>query len=142
MADYKVTDTELASIANAIRTKGGTQAQLEFPTGFVSAVQAIPTGGGGGDLVLNDTQYKATTGGSFSYSKEITIEEDGNYKITCCSWGDNLNVKINEVSQSFTLTDSYFRLFYAEISLNANDTINMSTTGRGMCAAIFVVTKL
>ena len=47
MADYKVTDTELTSIANAIRTKGGTQAQLEFPTGFVSAVQAIPTGGGG-----------------------------------------------------------------------------------------------
>lgn len=47
MADYKVTDTELTSIANAIRTKGGTQAQLEFPTGFVSAVHAIPTGGGG-----------------------------------------------------------------------------------------------
>lgn len=47
MVDYKVTDTELTSIANAIRTKGGTQAQLEFPTGFVSAVQAIPTGGGG-----------------------------------------------------------------------------------------------
>lgn len=46
MADYKVTDTELTSIANAIRTKGGTQSQLEFPTGFVSAVQAIPTGSG------------------------------------------------------------------------------------------------
>ena len=46
MADYKVTDTELTSIANAIRTKGGTQAQLEFPTGFVSSIQAIPTGSG------------------------------------------------------------------------------------------------
>lgn len=46
MADYKVTDAELTSIANAIRTKGGTQAQLEWPTGFVSAVQEIPTGGG------------------------------------------------------------------------------------------------
>lgn len=54
MADYKVTDTELTSIANAIRTKGGTQAQLVFPTGFVSAVQAIPTGGGGAiDLYPN-----------------------------------------------------------------------------------------
>ena len=52
MADYKVTDTELTSIANAIRTKGGTQAQLEFPTGFVSAVQAIPTGGGETESVL------------------------------------------------------------------------------------------
>lgn len=50
MADYKVTDTELTSIANAIRTKGGTSNQLVFPTGFVSAVQAIPTGGGGGSV--------------------------------------------------------------------------------------------
>ena len=56
MADYKVTDTELTSIANAIRTKGGTQAQLEFPTGFVSAVQAIPTGGGGVIQSLSVTQ--------------------------------------------------------------------------------------
>jgi hypothetical protein len=56
MADYKVTDTELTSIANAIRTKGGTQAQLEFPAGFVSAVQAIPTGGGGVVQPLSVTQ--------------------------------------------------------------------------------------
>ena len=41
MANYLVTDTELTSVANAIRTKGGTTAQLSFPTGFVSAVNAI-----------------------------------------------------------------------------------------------------
>lgn len=41
MADYKVTDTELTSVANKIRTKGGTQAQLEWPTGYVSAIDAI-----------------------------------------------------------------------------------------------------
>ena len=45
MANYKVTDTELTSVANAIRTKGSTQAQLEWPTGFVTAVGNIPTGG-------------------------------------------------------------------------------------------------
>lgn len=44
MADYRVTDTELTSIANAIRTKGATQASLEFPTGFVTAIDNIPTG--------------------------------------------------------------------------------------------------
>lgn len=49
MADYKVTDTELISVANAIRTRGGTSAQLEWPSEFVSAVNAIPTGGGGGN---------------------------------------------------------------------------------------------
>lgn len=47
MAEYLTTDTDLASVANAIRTKGGTSNPLTFPAGFVSAIEAIPTGGGG-----------------------------------------------------------------------------------------------
>ena len=42
MAEYVTTDTELTSVANAIRTKGGTSASLAYPTGFVSAIQALP----------------------------------------------------------------------------------------------------
>lgn len=45
LVDSSRLDTDLTSVANAIRTKGGTSAQLAFPAGFVSAVQAIPTGG-------------------------------------------------------------------------------------------------
>jgi hypothetical protein len=41
---YIATDQELKSIADAIRTKGGTSAQLQFPTGFISAIEAISTG--------------------------------------------------------------------------------------------------
>ena len=47
MADYLVTDSELTSVADAIRTKGGTSTLLSFPTGFVSAIDEIPTGSGG-----------------------------------------------------------------------------------------------
>ena len=43
MANYKVSGTDLASIANAIRTKGGTSSQLSFPLDFVSAIGNIPT---------------------------------------------------------------------------------------------------
>lgn len=50
MANYLTTDADLTSVANAIRTKGGTSAQLAFPSGFVSAVEAIPTGGGGASM--------------------------------------------------------------------------------------------
>lgn len=50
MANYLATDTDLTAVANAIRTKGGTSAQMAFPNGFVSAVNAIPTGGGGGGI--------------------------------------------------------------------------------------------
>ncbi len=45
MANYIASDTDLTAVANAIRTKGGTSAALAFPSGFVSAVQAIPSGG-------------------------------------------------------------------------------------------------
>lgn len=44
LVDSTQLDSDLTSVANAIRTKGGTSAQLAFPAGFVSAVQAIPTG--------------------------------------------------------------------------------------------------
>ena len=47
LVDSTQLDGNLTSIANAIRAKGGTSAQLAFPQGFVDAVEAIETGGGG-----------------------------------------------------------------------------------------------
>ena len=46
MAYYLATDADLTAVADEIRTKGGTSAQLAFPAGFVSAIDAIETGGG------------------------------------------------------------------------------------------------
>lgn len=46
IVDSTQLDSDLTSVANAIRTKGGTSADLAFPAGFVSAVTAIPTGSG------------------------------------------------------------------------------------------------
>ena len=75
MTDYLTTDTELTSVANAIRTKGGTSAALTYPAGFVSAIEAIPTGGGsvktctitispnGDDVVCSNFSGGAPTGG-------------------------------------------------------------------------------
>lgn len=47
LVDSTQLDADLTSVANAIRTKGGTSASLAFPADFVSAIQAIPSGGGG-----------------------------------------------------------------------------------------------
>lgn len=47
MAKYLVNDTSLVAVADAIRTKGSTTERLEFPDGFVSAVEGISAGGGG-----------------------------------------------------------------------------------------------
>ena len=45
MADvYKVTRSDLVSVADAIRSKGETTEQLVFPSGFVTAINDISTG--------------------------------------------------------------------------------------------------
>lgn len=47
LVDSTQLDSDLTSVANAIRIKGGTSGNLAFPNGFVSAIQNIPSGGGG-----------------------------------------------------------------------------------------------
>lgn len=54
---YITTDQELKSIADAIRAKGGTSAPLAFPAEFVSAIGAIPSGGGGEAAASNDVNF-------------------------------------------------------------------------------------
>lgn len=45
LVDSTQLDADLTTVANAIRTKGGTSATLVFPSGMVSAINAIPSGG-------------------------------------------------------------------------------------------------
>lgn len=44
LVDSAQLNTDLTAVANAIRAKGGTSAQLAFPVEFVSAIEAITTG--------------------------------------------------------------------------------------------------
>lgn len=61
MSNYIANGDDLTAVANAIRTRGGTNEQLVFPSGFVSAINAIPSGGGsGGTTLLGQTPYKLT----------------------------------------------------------------------------------
>lgn len=69
MANYLTTDTDLTSVANAIRTKGGTSAQLAFPAGFVSAIGDIPTGG---NLPFGLVKEKTLINTTFTADSNIT----------------------------------------------------------------------
>lgn len=42
MSEYLTNTTDLTSVADAIRAKGGTSDLLVYPDGFVTAIQAIP----------------------------------------------------------------------------------------------------
>lgn len=44
MAKYLTNTAELTAVADAIRTKGGTEELLTYPAGFVTAIENISTG--------------------------------------------------------------------------------------------------
>ena len=48
MAQYIVTDSELGAVADEIRRKGGTSADLEWTAGYIAAIRAISGGGASG----------------------------------------------------------------------------------------------
>lgn len=79
LVDSAQLDADLTSVANAIRTKGGTSASLAFPAGFVSAVQAIPTGiTPTGTKQISITQNGTTTEDVTNYANaEITVNVSG-----------------------------------------------------------------
>lgn len=47
LVDSTELNSDLTSVADAIRSQGGTSAPLVFPSGFVSAIEGISTGSGG-----------------------------------------------------------------------------------------------
>lgn len=75
LVDSTQLDTDLTSVANAIRTKGGTSASLTFPSDFVSAINAI-SGGVGSTLIAKSITangtYNATDDSADGYSS-VTV---------------------------------------------------------------------
>lgn len=72
LVDGTQLDADLTSVANAIRTKGGTSESLAFPSGFVSAIGDIS---GGGKIVTGDVQIA-----SRSHYLHIPCENANTYR--------------------------------------------------------------
>lgn len=53
MSKYSINDTTLTAIADSIRSKAGTSDPIQV-SGFADAIAAIPTGGGGGEVVFKN----------------------------------------------------------------------------------------
>lgn len=77
LVDSTQLDSDLTSVANAIRTKGGTSASLAFPADFVSAINAIPTGGGTAEAEPSDVNFYDYDGKClYSYAKADFLQLD------------------------------------------------------------------
>ena len=57
MAEYLTNTADLTAVADAIRAKGGTSDPLVYPDGFVSAIQAIPSGGSSAPVSPSDITF-------------------------------------------------------------------------------------
>ena len=82
MAEYLTNTTDLTSVADAIRAKGGTSDPLVYPDGFVTAIQAIETGGGGGSDELVNSLIERTISGAY-VNNTVTII--GRYGLAGCT---------------------------------------------------------
>ena len=69
--DYLTTTSELTSVANAIRIKGGTSASLVYPTGFVTAIQNLPS--------ATPTQTKSV---SYTSNNTYSVTPDTGYALS------------------------------------------------------------
>lgn len=80
--EYLVNSVDLTAVADAIRAKGGTTEALEFPSGFVSAVQAIQAGGGGGNADVFGNNTPAPNWGNMFYALTSGSAKTGSFIIT------------------------------------------------------------
>lgn len=82
MAEYLTNTADLTAVADAIRAKSGISNPLVYPDGFVSAIQAIETGGGSGSDELVNSLIDRTISGAY-LNNTVTII--GRYGLAGCT---------------------------------------------------------
>lgn len=138
MAEYLTNTADLTAVADAIRAKGGTSAQLVYPAGFVSAIQAIQTGiapqlvvtVSAGATVTATNGSKTITGTSDSTGVcTLIVPEIGTWSVSATLDGKTSDTK------SVSITDSYaVSLNFVDPLLNNNTwekIKNISDAGQG-----------
>lgn len=84
LVDSAQLDADLTSVANAIRTKGGTSASLAFPADFVSAIAAIPSGGASQeDAILDGSISGMYSNHNITYLREQALRACGQITGVC-----------------------------------------------------------
>lgn len=107
LVDSTQLDSDLTSVANAIRTKGGTSAQLSFPAGFVQAIGDIPN-----SYTATD-EGKVVQNGALASQTSRSITENGTYDTTT---NDEVTVNVPSggaqiATGTFTGDDSQYAKF-------------------------------
>lgn len=120
MAEYLTNTADLTAVADAIRAKGGTTAQLVYPDGFVSAIQAIQTGDPlqivvttSAGATVTATKGSKTVSGTADASGNCTliVDEVGTWTVTAAtaSTTKTADVVVGTANVDLAMIDPVFR---------------------------------
>ena len=123
MAEYLTNTADLTAVADAIRAKGGTSAQLVYPAGFVSAIQAIQTGTelqiiatvASGATVTATKGSLSVSGTSVNGTCTLTVPEEGEWTVSATLGGETSASSIVNVVSSYDTS-----LTFISTTLNDN----------------------
>lgn len=112
VVDSASLDSKLTQVADAIRTKGNTSADLQFPSGFISAIQAIQTGTElkivvsvtSGATVTATKGSKVVSGTSVNGTCILVVPEEGEWTVSATLGGETSKSNVVNVTSSYDTT--------------------------------------
>ena len=135
LVDSSQLDNGLTSVANAIRTRGGTQASLAFPSGFVSAISSIP------NVYAVSDEGKVVSGGALVSQTPTSVTQNGTVDTTLInsvevnvSGGGGSSVASNDVNfydYDGTIVASYSAADFANLSAMPDNPSHEGLTAQG-----------
>ena len=154
VVDSASLDSKLTQVADAIRAKGNTSADLQFPSGFISAIQAIQTGTEL-KIVVSVTSGATVTAtkGSLSVSDTsvngtctLVVPEAGTWSVKATRNGQTSDTKSVTFTDRYTTSLSFFSATItvtvesgASVVLKKNGTTLQTKTSTG--TVVFTVTE-
>lgn len=154
VVDSASLDSKLTQVADAIRTKGNTSAGLQFPSGFISAIQAIQTGTElkivvsvtSGATVTATKGSKVVSGTSVDGTCTLTVPEAGTWSVKATHNGQTSDTKSVTFTDRYTTSLTFFSATItvtvesgASVVLKKNGTTLQTKTSTG--TVVFTVTE-
>lgn len=154
VVDSASLDSKLTQVADAIRTKGNTSADLQFPSGFISAIQAIQTGTElkiivsvtSGATVTATKGSKVVSGTAVNGTCTLTVPEAGTWSVKATLGGKTSNTKNVSVVDSYAVALMFFSATItvnvesgASVTLKKGGTTIATKTSTG--TVVFTVTE-
>lgn len=135
--DYLTTNVELTSIADAIRAKGNTSAQLEYPSEFITAIGDLPEPG---SIIQSGSNITLGEEGDTVSLTELTVTQNGTYSTNSETAGYNpviVNVEVQDAEEkdvNFIDYDGTIVYSYTVDEFNALTEMPANPTHSGLTA--------